>query len=84
MTVTRTVATAKLNPQTMYAEMQRRLPILQHSPEEWLQKMMHWHFDDSTGSPYWLRKKPSLDFDPIRDIRTLDDVGFGITIRQEI
>ncbi len=78
MSVTNTI-TAKLNPQNMYAQMQQRLPILQQSPEAWLQQMMRWHFDDRTASPYWLRKKQALDFDPISDIRTLDDVKrFGL------
>jgi phenylacetate-coenzyme A ligase PaaK-like adenylate-forming protein len=78
MSVTNTI-TAKLNPQNMYAQMQQRLPILQQSPEAWLQQMMRWHFDDRTASPYWLRKKQSLDFDPISDICTLDDVKrFGL------
>jgi phenylacetate-coenzyme A ligase PaaK-like adenylate-forming protein len=77
--MTNTIEITKLHPQTMYAEMQRRLPILQHTTEEWLQKMMRWHFDEQTGSPYWLRKKQTLDFDPIRDIRTLEDVKrFGL------
>lgn len=79
MTVTSPLKTASLNPQSMYAQMQQRLPILQESPAAWVQRMMSWHFGEETGSPYWLRRKAFLPFDPIADIRSLDDIKrFGL------
>jgi hypothetical protein len=33
-----------------------------------------WHFHESTGCPFWLEKKASLKFDPLRDIRGFDDL----------
>jgi hypothetical protein len=37
-----------------------------------------WHFDPTTGCPFWLEYAKKLDWDPRRDIRTYDDLGrFG-------
>ncbi len=35
---------------------------------------VHWHFSDSTGSPYWLGKKSQLKFDPLKDVKCFDDL----------
>lgn len=42
--------------------------------DEHIRRMMHWHFSDDTGSPYWLEKKRELSFDPLTEIDGLDDV----------
>jgi phenylacetate-coenzyme A ligase PaaK-like adenylate-forming protein len=33
-----------------------------------------WHFHDSTGCPFWLDFKRKLNFDPLRDVRSFDDL----------
>ncbi|MEU5197783.1 AMP-binding protein [Streptomyces scabiei] len=43
-------------------------------PQEFIQAAMRWHFSPETGSPYWLRRARTLDFDPRRDVRTFDDL----------
>jgi hypothetical protein len=43
-------------------------------PDEYVAALMHWHFTASTGSPFWLRRARSLDFDPIADVRTFADL----------
>jgi phenylacetate-coenzyme A ligase PaaK-like adenylate-forming protein len=43
-------------------------------PQEYLQAPIAWHFGEDTGSPFWLRAASRLDFDPIRDVRTHDDL----------
>ena len=35
---------------------------------------VQWHFHDSTGSPFWLAKKAELKFDPLKEIKTFDDL----------
>lgn len=35
---------------------------------------MQWHFSPETGSPYWLERARTLDFDPLTDIRTHADL----------
>lgn len=36
---------------------------------------MAWHFGEDTGSPFWLHAATGLDFDPVADVRTYDDLG---------
>ena len=35
---------------------------------------MAWHFGEATGSPFWLHAASSLDFDPVVDVRTYEDL----------
>ncbi len=37
-------------------------------------KTVHWHFSDDTGSPFWLEKKAELNFDPLIDVKSFDDL----------
>ncbi|MEC7678522.1 MAG: hypothetical protein VX694_04570 [Planctomycetota bacterium] len=37
-------------------------------------KTVHWHFSDETGSPFWLQKKSELNFDPLKDVKSFDDL----------
>jgi phenylacetate-coenzyme A ligase PaaK-like adenylate-forming protein len=37
-------------------------------------KMVHWHFSDETGSPFWLEKRSELNFNPLKDIKCFDDL----------
>ncbi|MEC8474120.1 MAG: hypothetical protein VXZ38_05680 [Planctomycetota bacterium] len=37
-------------------------------------KTVHWHFSDDTGSPFWLQKKSELNFDPLKDVKSFDDL----------
>ncbi|WP_030682994.1 AMP-binding protein [Streptomyces sp. NRRL B-1347] len=36
--------------------------------------MMRWHFDPATGSRYWLDRRDQLGFDPVEDVRCVDDL----------
>ncbi len=47
--------------------------------DAWTREVIAWHFDPSTGTPFWLERAKSLDFDPRREIQTyadLDRFGF--------
>lgn len=35
---------------------------------------VQWHFHESTGCPFWLQKKAELKFDPLKEIKTFDDL----------
>ncbi|MEM9827815.1 MAG: hypothetical protein AAF958_14585 [Planctomycetota bacterium] len=37
-------------------------------------RMVHWHFSEETGSPFWLEKKAGLSFDPLKDVKSFDDL----------
>lgn len=43
-------------------------------PDEYLRAAIRWHFSPETGTPFWLSRKETLDFDPIADIRTTADL----------
>lgn len=43
-------------------------------PEAYLRAAMAWHFGQDTGSPFWLRAATRLDFDPLTDVRSHDDL----------
>ncbi|WP_329172911.1 AMP-binding protein [Streptomyces sp. NBC_01477] len=36
--------------------------------------MMRWHFGPATGSRYWLERRNRLGFDPVEDVRGVDDL----------
>ncbi|MGY1899826.1 AMP-binding protein [Nocardia gipuzkoensis] len=42
--------------------------------EQYLRAVLAWHFSEETGSPYWLRRARTLDFDPVADITTFADL----------
>lgn len=35
-----------------------------------VRSLMKWHFSPRTGSPFWVASRPSLPFDPLKDVRT--------------
>jgi phenylacetate-coenzyme A ligase PaaK-like adenylate-forming protein len=37
-------------------------------------EIVQWHFHPSTGCPFWLEYASRLKFDPLKDIRTFDDL----------
>jgi hypothetical protein len=40
-----------------------------------VREMVAWHFSPATGSPFWLRRAASLDFDPRRDVTGAADLA---------
>lgn len=44
-------------------------------PDAYLRAAVQWHFSAHTGSPFWLRRSEQLDFDPVADITTFDDLS---------
>jgi hypothetical protein len=36
---------------------------------------MAWHFSAETGTPYWLSRLPELPFDPVTEVRTVEDLA---------
>lgn len=37
-------------------------------------EVVQWHFHESTGCPFWLEKKSELNFDPLTEVKTFDDL----------
>jgi phenylacetate-coenzyme A ligase PaaK-like adenylate-forming protein len=44
-----------------------------------VREIVAWHFDPDKGSPFWLDKAKTLNFDPRRDVKGFDDLKkFGL------
>jgi len=37
-------------------------------------EIVQWHFHPSTGCPFWLEYASKLNFDPLKDVRSFDDL----------
>jgi len=47
--------------------------------DAWTREVVEWHFNPDTGSPFWLERAKTLDFDPRREIRSYQDLDrFGL------
>jgi phenylacetate-coenzyme A ligase PaaK-like adenylate-forming protein len=53
-------------------------------PEELIAAAMRWHFSPGTGSPFWLERARTLDFDPRRDVHTLADLTMFPNVVNEL
>jgi phenylacetate-coenzyme A ligase PaaK-like adenylate-forming protein len=42
--------------------------------DEHTREIVRWHFDESTGTPFWLDYAGKLSFDPLRDIEGFEDL----------
>ncbi|MCX4092560.1 phenazine antibiotic biosynthesis protein [Nocardia sp. alder85J] len=49
-----------------------------------MRELMQWHFRPETGTPYWLRRRAALDFDPLTDIRGIDDLARFPNVADEL
>ena len=56
----------------------------QPDPDEFVRAAMAWHFDPRTGSPFWLARARTLDFDPRRDVRGRRDLGLFPDVTAEL
>jgi phenylacetate-coenzyme A ligase PaaK-like adenylate-forming protein len=43
-------------------------------PEEFIRAAMDWHFSPTTGSPFWLERAETLEFDPRVDVNSFEDL----------
>jgi phenylacetate-coenzyme A ligase PaaK-like adenylate-forming protein len=53
-------------------------------PDTFLPAAMEWHFNPSTGSPFWLERAASLEFDPRTDVKTFDDLALFPNVTNEL
>ncbi|MEW1688470.1 AMP-binding protein [Streptomyces sp. NPDC091265] len=49
-----------------------------------VREMMRWHFGPETGSPFWLKRAGTLDFDPLTDVRDFDDLSLFPNLVDEL
>jgi hypothetical protein len=53
-------------------------------PQAYLQAVLHWHFGPDTGSRYWLKRAEMLDFNPLTDVKTFEDLSLFPNIVDEL
>ena len=56
----------------------------QRDPDRLVRAAMEWHFSPSTGSPFWLRRAKSLDFDPRTDVKRFADLTLFPNVTDEL
>src|SRR5262245_23614732 len=60
------------------ADIQAKVKTAREKLDAHVREIVDWHFNPETGTPFWLEQAKSLDFDPLKDIRTCDDLDrFG-------
>jgi hypothetical protein len=42
--------------------------------DEHFVEIVRWHFSPETGTPFWLEKAKEFKFDPLKDIKSFDDI----------
>jgi phenylacetate-coenzyme A ligase PaaK-like adenylate-forming protein len=57
---------------------------VQPDPDEFIRAAMDWHFSPSTGSPFWLARAESLEFDPRADVRIFEDLALFPNVTNEL
>ncbi|MEV8309817.1 phenazine antibiotic biosynthesis protein [Streptomyces flavidovirens] len=53
-------------------------------PDEFIRAAMRWHFHPETGSPFWLARARTLDFDPRTDVRSHADLALFPNVAGEL
>ncbi|MFH8791473.1 hypothetical protein [Streptomyces sp. NPDC017941] len=53
---------------TLYDTLRERVPELAVDLDAWTRRMMRWHFEPETGSPFWVGRRDRLGFDPLTDV----------------
>ncbi|MCW3047620.1 MAG: putative arylcarboxylate reductase component [Solirubrobacterales bacterium] len=53
-------------------------------PDEFIRAAMDWHFSSETGSPFWLQRAESLEFDPRADVRSFSDLRLFPNVADEL
>ena len=58
----------------MSAELSSRAAAAHDALDAHTVETIAWHFHESTGCPFWLAKKSELNFDPLTEIKSFDDL----------
>src|SRR6195256_1718278 len=53
-------------------------------PQAYLRAAIQWHFSPETGSRYWLKRAEALDFNPLTDVKTFEDLSLFPNIVDEL
>jgi len=65
-------------PLSSPADLAHRAQASRQALDAWVRELMQWHFDPSTGCPFWLEFAGRAGWDPRREVRGYDDLArFG-------
>jgi phenylacetate-coenzyme A ligase PaaK-like adenylate-forming protein len=53
-------------------------------PGAFIRAAMEWHFNPATGSAYWLERAKSLDFNPRKDVKRIEDLALFPNLVDEL
>jgi hypothetical protein len=53
-------------------------------PDEFIQAAMRWHFTPDTGSRFWLERIGTLYFDPLHDVKSINDLALFPNVCNEL
>lgn len=53
-------------------------------PDEFIRAAMEWHFNPGTGSPYWLERAKTLEFNPRADVKCHEDLALFPNVVSEL
>jgi phenylacetate-coenzyme A ligase PaaK-like adenylate-forming protein len=56
------------------SELQSRAAAARDRLDAHTYETVQWHFHESTGCPFWLEHKKQLKFDPLKEIKSYDDL----------
>ncbi|VAX36384.1 FIG00927160: hypothetical protein [hydrothermal vent metagenome] len=59
----------------MVEELQKEVENAKKILDSHVREMVQWHFDPQTGSPFWLEKATSYNFNPRTDINSFEDLN---------
>ena len=60
--------------QVAEAVSQERMTAAQDALDQWVRKVVSWHFDPATGSRFWLNLASTLDWDPRTEVTGFSDL----------
>ena len=55
-------------------DLQARQTTARDQLDKQTHEVVQWHFHESTGCPFWLEKKAELNFDPLTEVKSYDDL----------
>jgi phenylacetate-coenzyme A ligase PaaK-like adenylate-forming protein len=59
---------------TIPADVQAKAKQARDRLDAQVREVVQWHFSPDTGTPFWLEKAKTFKFDPLKDVKTFDDL----------
>ena len=60
---------------TAQLSLQTKIDAAKEALDAWVREVVDWHFDPSSGCPFWLDYAKKLGWDPRKEIQNYDDLA---------